>query len=184
MCFALFMRLASRYHEPLIAARKRELFSPLRGRVLEIGAGHGVNIPYLHPDVTYTAYEPNRWLARPGMRIEKFTFTGELYDAIICSLVLCSVDHPSQVLADIRRSLAPGGQFVFIEHVAAHPGSPLHAAQQKWTPLWSRCAGGCHPNRDTLSMIQSAGFVVQSINRFDLPLSLASPHIAGVATLA
>ncbi len=189
MWFALLMRLASRIHEPLVAARKQALLSRLSGPVLELGPGDGVNFRYYPPGLLWTGYEPNRWLARriplpAGATLHTSPYTGQpgAYDAIVSTLVLCSVPDPAATLAHLYRSLKPGGSFIFLEHVAAPAGSPLRARQDRLLPLWRCCAGGCHPNRDTEALIRAAGFDIHTIERFHLPLSLASPHILGVAT--
>lgn len=188
MWFAWLMSLASRFHEPMVAARKRALFSGLSGRVLEIGAGNGVNLQYLSAQVKWTGYEPNRYLAAKIVVPEDGQLivdsyrgqTGE-FDAVICSLVLCSVSNPAEVLSGLYRSLKPGGRFLFLEHVAAVQGTKLRAAQNRWMPLWRCCAGGCHPNRETAAAIESAGFEMNWTDRFQLPLGLAGPHVIGEA---
>lgn len=188
MWFALLMQLASRWHEPLVADRKRALLSRACGPTLEIGPGAGVNFRYLPPGLPWTGYEPNRWLARRIPRaahrrliIEPYTGQPGAYQTIISTLVLCSVPNPVATLRSLHQSLQPGGQFLFLEHVAAPAGSPLRARQDRWQPLWSCCAGGCHPNRDTALLLRQAGFVITQLEEFALPLSLAGPHIAGVA---
>lgn len=188
MWFAWLMLWASRFHEPLVAERKRQLFAKLRGRVLEIGPGHGVNLQYLSPEVTWTGYEPNRHLARrivvpEGGQVLVEAYCGQRgeYDAALCSLVLCSVEDPAQVLAGLFRSLRPGGKLVFLEHVAAERGTPLRQAQERWLGLWRCCAGGCHPNRETKDLIARAGFDIQWSERFHLPMWLAGPHLIGEA---
>ena len=183
--FAWLMRQASRWHEPLIAHRKRTLLADLRGDVLEIGAGAGVNLKYLNKEVRWTGYEPNRILAAgiPSGQViaAEFAEPAGPYDAIIATLVLCSVAEPHRVLRSIADSLRPRGRFIFIEHVGGSPGSPLRRSQDRWQRVWSCCAGGCRPNRDTEQSIREAGFEIESIERFDLPMWLAGPHIAGVA---
>lgn len=188
MWFAWLMRMASRWHEPLVAERKRALFQGLSGRVLEIGAGNGVNLRYLGPGVKWTGYEPNATLARDivvpsGGRLVVAPYIGQIEpcDVVICSLVLCSVSEPRLVLEGLFRSLKPGGRLLFVEHVAAEQGSGLRAAQDRWTPLWKRCAGGCHPNRETVALIEAAGFDIKSVDRVHLPLWLAGPHAIGEA---
>lgn len=186
--FAWLMELASRVHEPMVAARKRELFGTLRGAVLEIGAGNGVNLQYLPEGLRWTGYEPNRILAEkvkvpPNGTLIVDEYRGQTghFDAVFCSLVLCSVADPDAVLRGIFESLSPGGRFVFVEHVAAGQGSALRRAQDRWLPLWKCCACGCHPNRETAGLIAAAGFDMERIENFDLPLWLAGPHIAGIA---
>ena len=188
MWFAWLMQWASRFHEPMVAERKRALFAGLTGRVLEIGAGNGVNLRYLPAGVQWTGYEPNRYLAArievpEGGELIVDSYRGQAgeFDAVICSLVLCSVKDPAEVLAGLYRCLKPGGRFLFVEHVAAEPGSRLRAAQEKWLPLWRCCAGGCHPNRETAALIAAAGFDMKWSEQFDLPLGLAGPHLIGEA---
>ena len=186
--FAWLMEWASRVHEPMVAARKRELFGGLSGEVLEIGPGNGVNLQYLPAGIRWTGYEPNRVLAvkvkvplNGTLIVDAYRGQAGHFDAAICSLVLCSVVDPVAVLHGIFQSLVPGGRFVFIEHVGAVQGSPLRRAQDRWLPLWKCCAGGCHSNRETERMIGAAGFEIERIERFELPLWLAGAHIAGVA---
>ena len=183
--FAWLMTQASRWHEPLVAGRKRALMAGLRGDVLEIGAGAGGNLRYLHREVKWTGYEPNRRLAARiasgTVVVGKFEGDGRLYDAVIATLVLCSVEDLDGTLRGIYESLRPGGCLVFVEHVAAELGSDLRRAQERWAGLWRRCAGGCHVDRDTERRIRAAGFAIKSIERFQLPMWLARPHIAGVA---
>lgn len=188
MWFAWLMQLASRFHEPMVAERKRKLFAGLSGSVLEIGAGNGVNLRYLPAGVRWTGYEPNRHLAAKiavpahgQLIVDSYRGQEGQFDAVICSLVLCSVQDPAQVLAGLYRCLKPGGRFLFLEHVAAGRGTKLRRAQDKWLPLWRCCAGGCHVNRETDSLIAGAGFDISSIERFDLPLGLAGPHLIGEA---
>ena len=94
--FAWLMTQASRWHEPLVAERKRALMAGLRGDVLEIGAGAGGNLRYLHPEVKWTGYEPNRRLAARiasgNVIAREFERDARLYDAVIATLVLCSVN--------------------------------------------------------------------------------------------
>ncbi len=179
------MTAASRWHEPLVAERKKALMAGLRGDVLEIGAGAGGNLRYLHREVKWTGYEPNRILAgriASGTVIaSRFERDGRLYDAAIATLVLCSVEDLDGTLRGIYESLRPGGHLVFIEHVGAERGSDLRRAQERWARLWRRCAGGCHICRDTEQRIRAAGFAIELIERFELPMWLARPHIAGVA---
>ncbi len=188
MWFALLMQIASRIHEPMVAERKRALFAGLSGDVLEIGAGNGVNLQYLPSEVKWTGYEPNRYLAAKiavpeggELIVDYYKGQAGVYDAVICSLVLCSVQNASEVLAGLYRCLRPGGRLLFIEHVAAVRGTRLRVAQDRWLPIWRCCAGGCHPNRETGSLIEAAGFEMKWRDYFDLPLWLAGPHLIGEA---
>ena len=105
----------------------------------------------------------------------------ESADAVIATAVLCSVEDQLKALQEIRRILKPGGQFVFMEHVAADRGTTLRRIQHSIQPLWSCLADGCHPARDTHDAIVQAGFEPISVERFRLPLGPIAPHIAGIA---
>ncbi len=183
-------------YDRLVAARKRALFRTLAGDVLEIGAGSGANLPYLPDGVNLIALEPNLHMhpyleqaARQSGRpveirvgtIETLDLPPESLDGVVSTLTLCSVDDLEQALAVVLRVLKSGGRFVFLEHVAAPPHTWQRRFQDWLQPVWSFVADGCHPNRETDQAIQRAGFARVELERFYLPLGLASPHIAGVA---
>ncbi len=184
-----------------VGARKRALFGGLSGDVLEIGPGTGANLPFLPQDVRWTGVEPNVYMRRHlrqkaaqlGLAAEVRTGTAErldapdaTYDAVIGKLVLCSVSDVAATLREVRRALKPGGQFVFIEHVAAPAGTRLRAAQRFVRPVWQFVADGCHPDRETGGMIDRAGFgqVTYEQFRMGVPLPFLAPAIAGAATKA
>jgi ubiquinone/menaquinone biosynthesis C-methylase UbiE len=196
--FAWILERGSRRHEPLVADRKRALLGDLSGDVLEIGPGTGVNFAYLPRSVRWIGVEPNAYLrerlraeaARGGLSAELHAGTAERLplpdrsvDAVVSTLVLCSVPDVDAVLEEVRRVLRPGGRFVFVEHVGAPPGTWLRAIQRLVRPLW-RVGGGCHPDRDTLAAIERAGFADLRAERFRVAAGLVSPHVAGVATRA
>lgn len=184
------MRRVSGEHDRLLADRKRALLGGLRGTVVEIGPGTGVNLPYFAADARWIGIEPNPLLcadlralgldARDG-RAESLDLEDATADAVVSTAVLCSVRDVDRCLAEARRVLRPGGRFVFIEHVAEERGSLLCVAQRAIRPLCGWCAGGCDPARDTAAAISRA-FPSATIERFRLPLGPVAPHIAGVAT--
>jgi SAM-dependent methyltransferase len=171
--------------------RRARLVGDLRGTVLEIGAGNGLNLAYYRNVDRLVVLEPDPHMLKHLRRRAQFVsypldiveisaenlpFPDGSFDAVVASLVLCSVGDQARVLAEIRRVLKPGGEFRFMEHVRAEAfaGTLLDAL----TPLWSMTAGGCHPNRRTEAAIRSAGFEVHSIERYREGLL---PHIQGIA---
>jgi len=183
-------------YEQAMGERKRALLAPLRGRVVEIGPGAGVNLHSFAPEVEWIGIEPNPWLhpylqqeaARLGRTIDLRAGTAEALDlpdasvdAVVSTLVLCSVTDPARVLREALRVLKPGGCFVFLEHVAAPRGSGLRRLQRLLRPGWRVIADGCRPDRETGTAIEQAGFRRVAIERFRGPVPVIRPHIAGVA---
>jgi len=184
----------------LVAERKRALFRealrrarPERG--LEIGPGPGTNLAHLPEGVAYLALEPNpffhprlreearkRGLALtllPG-RAEAIPLPGGSVDLVVATLVLCSVADPEKAIEEVHRVLRPGGAYLFLEHVAAPKRTPLRFLQEVATPFFAFFGDGCHPNRETLALIQ-ARFPRVEAEAFPLPLPVVAPHVAGLA---
>ncbi len=189
-------RFNSRY-EDFIAPRKKSLFAGISGTVIEIGPGTGVNLRYLAPErVQWIGVETNPFMRsrllreadRLGMRVDMRMGTADSLpaadasvDAVVCTLVLCCVPDQQRSLREVLRVLKPGGTFHFIEHVAAPRGSRLRRIQNLVTPFWSRLGDGCHPNRETLSAIERAGFASVSFESIEAPPPIVSPQIVGIA---
>jgi len=153
---------------------RRENLAELSGRVLEVGAGTGTNFA-LYPDsvVHVVAVEPEQRLAErartaaagahvpvvvANRTVESFS-ADEPFDAVVCSLVLCSVAEPDSVLRQLFSLLRPGGQLRYLEHVASG-GLRGRFQQLVDATIWPRLAGNCHTHRDTESAIRAAGFEV------------------------
>jgi SAM-dependent methyltransferase len=195
---AWLLSRGNRRYEAMVAEEKRALLAPLSGTVLEIGPGGGNNLAFLRPDVRWIGVEPNPFFhdrlrargERLGIDVDVRAATAEALpaadrsvDAVISSLVLCSVRDPEATLREVRRVLRPGGRFVFVEHVAAPHGSGLRVVQHALRPIWRALSDGCHPDRDTGRLIEAAGFSDVDLRRFRLPVPIMGPHIAGVARL-
>ena len=183
------------YYGPL----KATLFADLQGRVAEIGPGAGINLRHFPKDIELVGVEPNPFMhpklhaaaVEAGHRIEivegfaeALPLEDESLDAVVSTLVLCSVYEPAQALAEVLRVLRPGGRFYFLEHVAAPEGSGLRHVQNGIAPLWRRLGDGCNPNRDTAKAIRQAGFsdTAFEARRIPVPLFPVTPHIVGFAT--
>ncbi|ORB83634.1 SAM-dependent methyltransferase [Mycobacterium kansasii] len=172
---------------PIIAAHeaqavrdlRRENLSGLTGRVLEVGAGVGTNFAYYPQTVAeVVAVEPEPHLTAKaraaaegapvpvvviGDTAEDFS-AGEPFDAVVCSLVLCSVHDPIEVLLHLRSLLRPGGQLRYLEHVAS-AGARGRLQRFVDATFWPRLAGNCHTHRDTERAIVAAGFDVDNARR-------------------
>lgn len=162
---------------------RRRLLALAGGNVLELGAGTGLNLPYYHPHVSVVLTEPDNTMlnkARSRLRgvgayrqespailqagAQYLPFRDGSFDAVVATLVFCTVPDPLAGLKETYRVLQPGGRLLLLEHVRA-PWRFISLLQDAITPLWRRLAGGCHPNRDTLSVVQAAGFHSLGVRR-------------------
>lgn len=162
-----------------IRALRRENLAGLSGRVLEVGAGIGTNFGY-YPDSVelVVAVEPEPRLAEraraaaagapipvqvTAATVEGFS-TDEPFDAVVCSLVLCSVGDPDAVLRQLHSILRRGGELRYLEHVAS---GGFRGGLQRLADatLWPRLFGNCHTHRDTEQVIVAAGFEVDGARR-------------------
>jgi ubiquinone/menaquinone biosynthesis C-methylase UbiE len=155
-----------------LAAWRQQVVAPASGRVLEIGIGTGLNLPYYGQDARLVAIEPDGEMLRRAMAraeetgqavalvrasAEALPFVDGAFDAAVATLVFCSVADAAQGLGEARRVLRPGGCLRLLEHVRATP--PLMAAlQDRLTPTWQRLAAGCRLNRNTLEAARQANF--------------------------
>ena len=179
---------------------RRELLAGARGRVVEVGAGNGINFEHYPTSVEeLIAVEPEPYLraqaerASAGAPVPTRVVSGvadalELadgsVDAVVVSGVLCSVPDQHEALAEFRRVLRAGGELRFYEHVRSRrPG--FARWQRHVDPVWSRLMGGCHTDRDTLGAITGAGFELERCRGFGFPVQAraypVAPRVLGVA---
>ena len=182
------------HYESIVESRKRMLFGQLDGTVIELGPGGGKNFRYYRPSIRWIGVEPNPY-AHPyilkrafdaGIVADIRTGTAERIpaapdsaDAVVSTLVFCSVFDPERALAEVFRVLKPGGTFAFIEHVAAPRETGMRAVQKLIRPVWKVIADGCNPDRDTGLLIEAAGFEHLTVEHFKISMAILAPHIAG-----
>jgi ubiquinone/menaquinone biosynthesis C-methylase UbiE len=184
-----------------LGEQRARLLAGLSGRVLEVGAGHGANFTHYPGAVTeLVAVEPEealRDLARERVeelglkatvlegQAEQLSFENDSFDAVVTTLVLCSVEDQALALAEIHRVLKPGGRLVLLEHVAS-ANRNIRALEYLFdVVVWSHVFGGCHTSRDTGAALTAAGFDTDGLEAKRLPFLpyplKVSPHLAGEA---
>ena len=195
---AFFFGVRGPYLDRQLRPPKRRVFAAHPPAVVELGSGVGANLRYLPAGATLVAVEPNPPMHRPlraaaarhGVRLdlrgrpaESTGLADASADAVISSLVLCTVTDPVAVLAEVRRILRPGGSFRFVEHVAAQPGTGTRWLQRALRRPWGWLFEGCSCERDLAGLLRSAGFARVEIepHRLRTPFVPFNPQIAGIA---
>lgn len=153
----------------------------LRGEVIEIGFGSGLNLPFLPDDVaTLWAVEPSRVARALSTRRRAdapvpvvfaaddagaLPFPDQRFDAALSTWTMCTLPDPVAALREVRRVLKPGRTLHFVEH-GASPDEPVARWQDRATPLWHQLAGGCNLNRDVPGLLARAGFTVTTLETY------------------
>lgn len=200
-CYA---RMSRAMEENGMAANRRRLLSGLDGEVIEVGAGNGLNFAHYPAEVKRVlAVEPEghlRGLAEREARnaavpVEvtdghagRLPAEDDAFDAVVFSLVLCSVPDQRRALAEAGRVLRPGGRLHFFEHVRAETPGLRRVQRLVDATFWPHVSGGCRTARDSVAAIETAGFRIDSLERFRFPetrMALpTSPVVLGVAVAA
>ena len=181
---------------------RAEVISEASGRVLEIGAGTGLDLPHYGEGVTelvltepdpHMAKRLRETLADSDLRLrsevveapaESLPFDDASFDTVVSGLVLCTVPDPDGAVAEVHRVLRPQGRFVFVEHVRGPEGSRRGRWQDRLERPWGAVAGGCHPNRRTVATLEGSGLEMVKMEMREFPTltaALVRPLAVGVA---
>ena len=181
--------------------KQRQKVIPLAtGRVLEIGIGTGLNLPYydrarvttivgvdpalaMHPLAARRIAAAGIEVRLVGLSAEKLPLADASFDTVVCTYTLCSIADPVGALREMRRVLVPGGRLLFSEHGRA-PDAGVHKWQMRLQPWWSRVAGGCMLDRDIPALLVEAGFAPEVESRYIPGPKPFSYHYWGAAVAA
>ncbi|XP_010837475.1 thiol S-methyltransferase TMT1B [Bos indicus] len=207
--FPYLMAVLTVKNNRVMESKKRELFSQINGlagtsgkvALLELGCGTGANFRFYPAGCKITCLDPNphfeKFLTKSmaenrHLEYERFVVAfGEdmrqladgSMDAVVSTLVLCSVESPKRVLQEVRRVLRPGGVFFFWEHMAEPRGSWAFLWQQVLEPTWKHIGDGCHLTRETWRDLENAQFSELQVEQQPPPIKWlpVGPHIMGKA---
>ncbi len=191
--------MAAGLHKALfgLVPHHERLVAQARGQVLELGGG--LNVPHyrgvdrvmvMAPDSAHQRDLLER-VAAAVVEVEvheaslaESAIEPDSFDTVVCTFVLCTAPDPHATLGRLHRLLRPGGRLLFLEHVQS--GGLRGTMQAVASHAWQRMFGGCHPDRDSVVNIQSAGFVVTDLTRFSIRLAapVVRPAVHGIARKA
>jgi ubiquinone/menaquinone biosynthesis C-methylase UbiE len=196
----MYARMSAKAESGEQAEHREDLLRDLSGRVIEVGAGNGLNFPHYPPAVReVVAVEPEEHLRKIAEEAagdapvsvsvvdgvaEQLPAADASFDAGIASLVLCSVQDQGAALGELFRVIRPGGELRFYEHVVATKPGVRRFQRVADATIWPLLGGGCHLSRDTGAAIERAGFVIESSDRFaftPMPFPPKIPHLLGRA---
>ncbi len=180
---------------------RKDLLAEASGRVLEIGAGTGLNLG-LYPEAVeeLVLVEPDPHMAkrlRPKLNdsgrqatviedsAERLPFEDASFDTVVATLVFCTIPDPAAALREAARVLKPGGRLLFLEHVRS-PDLSLARWQDRLETPWRLFGDGCHCNRDTVATIESSPLRLGELERTEMPKAppIVRPMVRGSATRA
>ena len=200
--FTQLYRVIARVEDNGAVGKARTAVSAeLSGRLLVVGLGPGGDLHHLPPSVTeVVAVEPAasmRSAARPALQQagarglpvtvvdalgEELPLPDDSVDSVLLAYVMCTVDDPARVVAEVDRVLRPGGRIGVLEHVVAEEGSWMRRFQRLASPVWPLVAGGCRCDRDTRAALEAGGFDTAGVRSVDLvPIPPVAPALVGVA---
>jgi ubiquinone/menaquinone biosynthesis C-methylase UbiE len=157
---------------------RKKAVKDARGKVLEIGAGTGLNFKFFENASCVFAIEPDSFMLKRAVKrirncaaliqaeAEQIPFPDNSFDTVVSTLTFCTIENPAKAALEIQRVLKPDGMFYFAEHpIADNPF--LSKIEKAVTPFWKRVAGGCHLDRDIISYFKSGGLDIREITRLD-----------------
>ncbi|MCB1647726.1 MAG: class I SAM-dependent methyltransferase, partial [Pseudomonadales bacterium] len=168
---------------PEMTRLRKQLVPLATGRVLEIGVGSGLNLPFYDKSVKVTGVDPSLELQHyarqvseeAGLNIEFLSTTAEAiplpdnsFDSAVVTWTLCTIPDAGAALLEIRRLLKPGGRLIFAEH-GASPDAKVASWQNRINPVWNRVAGGCHLNRKPDEMLMQQGYNFEDLETGYIP---------------
>jgi len=162
---------------PLLTPYRQRVVGRAEGRVLEIGAGSGLNLKLYTKAADVLALEPDPKLIEMARRAAKaaprpvafleasaegIPLADRCVDTVVSTWTLCTIPHAAVALREMRRVLKPGGRLLFVEHgLAPTPG--VQRWQHRLTPVWKRISGGCHLDRPIDALIREGGFEIEAL---------------------
>lgn len=181
--------------------RQREKVIPhAHGRVLEVGIGTGLNMPFydrkrvklivgvdpalsMHRLALRRVRQSGLEVQLVGVSAEKIPVEDASFETVVCTYTLCTIPDPISALREMRRALAPGGKLLFSEHGRA-PDANVRKWQARVQPFWGRISGGCTLDRDIPALLKEAGFRPDVQSRYFPGPRIASFHYWGEAVVA
>ena len=180
-----------------VSQQRMKVIPQARGRVLEIGLGTGLNLPFydtgrvselvgVEPSLTmhHLAMKRSRAAGIPvelvGIGAERLPLADHVFETVVSTYTLCTIPDPVLALRELRRVLAPGGRLLFSEHGKA-PDESVRKWQARIQPVWGKFSGGCHLGRDIPAILKEAGFDAQVESMYIPGPRIASYHYWGEA---
>lgn len=168
-----------------IRYQRRKVVPLAKGRVLEIGIGSGLNLPYYDPSKVEMIWglEPSRQMRAMaekrvsdapfkvefiGLSDDEIPLESDSVDTVLVTYTLCTIPDVVPALEGMRRVLKPGGELIFSEHGLA-PDENVRRWQDRINPIWKRLGGGCNLNRPIPSLIEQGGFKIRNIETMYIP---------------